>query len=517
MTTENIIFLEEIIVILLLIASVVAVVTRRLRVPYTVGLVIIGLAITLLNPQQVVLAPQIIMLLLVPPLVFEAAFHIRVDDLRHDLGLILLLAVPGVVLTTLLVGWLVSWGTGLALQAALVFGALIAATDPVAVVALFRSLGAPRRLQVLLESESLLNDGTAIVMFGLMLSAALQGSFDMRQSITQFLTVAGGGVLVGLIFGVSISQFIKRIDDPLVETTLTTALAFGSYLLAETLHVSGVLAVVTAGIISGNTSQQTMTASTRLVVHNFWEYAAFIANSFIFLLIGLTIDLNILFENWQAIAWAIFAALVARIVSTYGFSFFRREVPTKWKHVLFWGGLRGAITLALALSLPEEGIFAAERGRLQAMAFGVVLFTLLVQGFSMDWLVKKLKLIVRSPAQDEYELRHARFVAGRSSYDYLHRRSQEGMISEHTWQKLSTVLKKKNDSLMEEVKEVMTSEPEVEAEELDTAYREALRAQRTALNGLLHDGVISEDTYSQLIGEVDEALMSANPSARLAE
>lgn len=517
MTTENIIFLEEIIVILLLIASVVAVVTRRLRVPYTVGLVIIGLAITLLNPQQVVLAPQIIMLLLVPPLVFEAAFHIRVDDLRHDLGLILLLAVPGVVLTTLLVGWLVSWGTGLALQAALVFGALIAATDPVAVVALFRSLGAPRRLQVLLESESLLNDGTAIVMFGLMLSAALQGNFDMRQSITQFLTVAGGGVLVGLIFGVSISQFIKRIDDPLVETTLTTALAFGSYLLAETLHVSGVLAVVTAGIISGNTSQQTMTASTRLVVHNFWEYAAFIANSFIFLLIGLTIDLNILFENWQAIAWAIFAALVARIVSTYGFSFFRREVPTKWKHVLFWGGLRGAITLALALSLPEEGIFAAERGRLQAMAFGVVLFTLLVQGFSMDWLVKKLKLIVRSPAQDEYELRHARFVAGRSSYDYLHRRSQEGMISEHTWQKLSTVLKKKNDSLMEEVKEVMTSEPEVEAEELDTAYREALRAQRTALNGLLHDGVISEDTYSQLIGEVDEALMSANPSARLAE
>ncbi len=517
MTTENIILFEEIIVILLLIASAVAVAARRLRVPYTVGLVIIGLVITLLNPQQVRFAPQIIMLLLVPPLVFEAAFHIRVDDLRHDLGLILLLAVPGVVLTTLLVGWLVSWGTGLALQAALVFGGLIAATDPVAVVALFRSLGAPRRLQVLLESESLLNDGTAIVMFGLMLSAALQGSFDLRQSITQFITVSGGGVVVGLIFGLSISQFIKRIDDPLVETTLTTALAFGSYLLAETLHVSGVLAVVTAGIISGNTSRETMSASTRLVVYNFWEYAAFIANSFIFLLIGLTIDLNILFENWQAIAWAIFAALAARIVSTYGFSVFRREVPAKWKHVLFWGGLRGAITLALALSLPEEGIFAAERGRLQAMAFGVVLFTLLVQGFSMNWLVKKLKLIVRLPAQDEYELRHARFVAGRSSYDYLRRRSQEGMISEHTWQKLSALMKKQNDLLMDEVRQVMTSEPEVEAEELDTAYREALRAQRAALTGLLRDGVISEETYSKLIGEVDGALMSANPSARLVE
>jgi len=517
MTTENIILIEEIIVVLLLIASAVAVAARRLRVPYTVGLVIIGLLITLLNPQHVKFTPQIIMLLLVPPLVFEAAFHIRLDDLRRDFWLIVLLAVPGVVLTTLLVGWLVSWGTGLALQAALVFGALIAATDPIAVVALFRRLGAPHRLQVLLESESLLNDGTAIVMFGLMLSSALLGTFDLRQGVSQFITIAGGGIIVGLIFGMSISQFTKRIDDPLVETTLTTALAFGSYLLAENLHVSGVLAVVTAGIICGNTSQETMSASTRLVVYNFWEYAAFIANSFVFLLVGLTIDLNILFENWQAIAWAILAASVARVVSTYGFSIFGREIPAKWKHVLFWGGLRGAITLALALSLPEEGIFIAERGRLQAMAFGVVLFTLLVQGFSMDWLVRRLKLIVRSAAQNEYELRHARFVASRASYDYLSKRSREGMISEHTWQKLSEMMKKKNDVLMNEVKQVMTSEPEVEAEELDMAYREALRAQRTALTSLLRDGVVTEDTYSQLVGEVDEILLDTNPSARLIE
>jgi monovalent cation:H+ antiporter, CPA1 family len=517
MTNENIIFIEELIVILLLIASGVAVVTRRWRLPYTVGLVLIGFVITLFNPQRVEFTPQIIMLLLVPPLIFEAAFHIRIDDLRNDFWLIVLLAVPGVLLTTFLVGWLVSWGTGLALQAALVFGALIAATDPIAVVALFRRLGAPHRLQVVLESESLLNDGTAIVMFGIMISTALQGNFDLRQGISQFITVSGGGVLVGLILGLSISQFTKRIDEPLVETTLTTALAFGSYLLAESLHVSGVLAVVTAGIISGNTSQETMSASTRLVVYNFWEYAAFVANSFIFLLIGLAIDINSLFENWQAIVWAILAALVARFVSTYAFSLFGREISAKWKPILFWGGLRGAITLALALSLPEEGIFISERGRLQAMAFGVVLFTLLVQGFSMNWLVKRLRLIVRSPAQDEYELRHARFVASRASYDYLRRRTQEGMVSEHTWQKLSPLMKKQNDVLMDEVKQVMTSDPDVEAEELDIAYREALRGQRSALTSLLHDGVITEETYSKLIGEVDEALMNENPSARLFE
>ena len=517
MTSETIIFIEEIVVVLLLIASGVAIAARRFRVPYTVGLVIIGLFITLWNPQQMELTPQIIMLLLVPPLVFEAAFHIRFDDLRRDFWLILLLAVPGVALTTLLVGWLVSWGTGLALQAALVFGALIAATDPVAVVALFRRLGAPRRLQVLLESESLLNDGTAIVMFGLMLNFALQGGYNLRQGITQFVTISGGGLMVGMISGMVISQFIKRIDDALVETTLTTVLAFGSYLLAENLHVSGVLAVVTAGIISGNSSHRYMSASTRLVVYNFWEYAAFVANSFIFLLIGLATDLNLLFENWRAIAWAILAALVARFVSTYGFSLFGNEISLKWKHVLFWGGLRGAITLALALSLPEEGIFFAERGRLQAMAFGVVLFTLLVQGVSMDWFLKRLKLVVRSPAQNEYESRHARFVAARAGYDYLRRRSQEGMISEHTWQKLSALMKKQNDVLIDDLRRVMTSEPDVEAEELDTAYREALRAQRTALAGLLRDGIITEEIYSRLIGEVDEALLDSNPSGRLLE
>jgi CPA1 family monovalent cation:H+ antiporter len=517
MTTENIIFIEELIVILLLIASGVAVAARRFRVPYTVGLVIIGLAITLLNPQKMEFTREIILLLLVPPLVFEAAFHIRFEDLRRDFWLIMLLAVPGVILTTFLVGGLVSWGTGLSLSAALVFGALVSATDPVAVVALFRRLGAPRRLQVLLESESLLNDGTAIVMFGLMLSAALNGSFDIRQSITQFITVSGGGVIVGVIFGLSISQFIKRIDDPLVETALTTVLAFGSYVLAENFHVSGVLAVVTAGIISGNTSHDSMSASTRIVVYNFWEYAAFVANSFIFLLIGLAIDLQILFANWEAIVWAIIAAQIARAVSIYGFSIFGREISPKWKHVIFWGGLRGAITLALALSLPQEGIFAAERGRLQAMAFGLTLFTLLVQGTSMDWLMKRLKLIVRSPAQDEYERRHARFVANRAGYDYLRRKSQEGMISEHAWQKLSLVIKQKNDLLTKELKDVMSSEPDVEAEEMDTAYREALRAQRTALSGLLRDGVISEETYSLLIGEVDELLLDANPSAKLFE
>jgi len=143
---------------------------------------------------------------------------------------------------------------------------------------------------------------------------------------------------------------------------------------------------------------------------------------------------------------------------------------------------------------------------LRNMAFGVVLFTLLIQGISMDWVVQKLKLVQRSHFQEEYERRHARFVAGRAAFDYLRRMNQQGLISEHTWQRLAPIMERRNDALVEAVKQVITSDPTVEAEELDTAHREALRAQRSALTGLLRDGVISEEIYSQLVGEVDEAL-----------
>ena len=508
MPGDSIISIEEIIVISLLIASAVAVATRRFRMPYTVGLVLIGLALTFTLPPDLKIdfPPQIILAILVPPLVFEAAFHLRLDHLRRDFGLILLLAVPGVILTTLLVGGMVAWGTGLAVPVAMVFGALISATDPVAVVALFRRLGVPRRLQVILEGESLLNDGTAIVVYSLALSMALNGKFSVSSSVAQFIFVAGGGTLVGVALGMLASLLIHQIDDHLVETTLTTVLAFGAYLLAESFHVSGVLAVVAAGIVNGNVGPRGMSPTTRIVVFNFWEYAAFVANSFIFLLIGITTDLRTLFENWQAIGWAILAVLLARVVAIYGFSLFGREIPARWKHILYWGGLRGSIALALALSLPTSGIFAAERDRLQAMAFGVALFTLLVQGFSMNWLVKRLKLVQRSEEQDEYERRHARFVAARASYDRLRRMHGQGLLSEHTWQIIAPALERQNAKLVEAVREAAASSPALEAKELTTARREGLRAQRAALTGLLRDGVIAEDIFAEMVGEVDAAL-----------
>ncbi len=504
---EQFLIIEELIIGLLFVAVLVGVAANRLRVPYTVGLVIMGLILAFRGQVDIQISPNLILALLVPPLIFEAAFHLNYNDLRHNLAPILILAIPGVVLTTLITGGIVAWGAGLALPLAMVFGALVSATDPVSVVALFRTMGVPKRLQVLLEGESLFNDGTAIVIFDLVIVAALVGfqSFNLAESIFEFVRVAGGGLVVGFLLGWLISQAISRIDDHLIETTLTSVLAFGSYLIAEhLLGVSGVLAVVAAGLVNGNIGPRGMSPTTRIVVFNFWEFAAFISNSFIFLLIGLRIDLNDLFGSWQLIVWAVIAVLVSRAIAVYGLSRVSREIPSKWRHVLYWGGLRGAISLALALSLPAslEG-----SNQIQLMAFGVVLFTLLVQGFSMGPLVRRLGLVERSEMQDEYERRHARAVASRAAYEHLERRYRQGLLSDHVWKTLSPFLIEHSRHLANSVRDVFTSDPSVEEEELDTARRESLRAQRSALNRLRRDRVISDENYAQLVAEIDAALM----------
>jgi CPA1 family monovalent cation:H+ antiporter len=180
---------------------------------------------------------------------------------------------------------------------------------------------------VLLEGESLFNDGTAIVVFNLMIAIIATGQFGLVSSVINFIIVAGGGLAIGLLLGLILSQAIRFIDDPLIETTLTTVLAFGSYIVAEQFHVSGVLAVVAAGLVSGNIGPRGMSPSTKILVFNFWDYVAFLSNSVIFLLIGFQINLPVLLANWQVILWAILAVLVARAVGVYGLSRIGRGIP----------------------------------------------------------------------------------------------------------------------------------------------------------------------------------------------
>jgi CPA1 family monovalent cation:H+ antiporter len=505
---EQFLSTETLIIGLLLVVSLVAMAVRRFRVPYTVALVVAGLLITFRNPADVNFTPELILALFVPPLVFEAAFHLNISDLQRNLPGILLLAVPGVILTTLIVGGIVSLALPLGMASALVFGALIAATDPLAVVSLFRKLGVPKRLSVLIEGESLFNDGTAIVLFNLMLAIAVTSHFDLVGSLLDFIRVAAGGILVGLALGWVIARLIERVDDYLIETTLTTVLAFGAYLAAERLQLSGVLAVVAAGLINGNIGPRGMSPTTRIVLFNFWEYVAFLANSLVFLLIGLKVNIPALVQWWQPILWAILAVLVARALIVYGLSWISNRVAepisANWQHVLTWGGLRGAVCLALVLSLPAT--FGSDRELLQVMTFGVVLFTLLVQGTTMSPLIRRLKVVSHSDAQVRYEMAHARLAslrAGDTRLDQLH---AEGLISSHSWERLKPFIAQRAAALAETARSTMREDPALEAEELDTGWRELLRAQRSSVSSLRRDGVISEDVFDTLTTEIDAQL-----------
>ncbi len=519
---EQFLATETLIIELLLIVSLVALAVRRFRIPYTVALVVVGLLITFQQPLEIDLTPELILSLFIPPLVFEAAFHLEFKSLRANWLPIVGLTIPGVLVTTLIVGAIVSWGVGISFSSALVFGALIAATDPVAVVSLFKALGAPKRLTTLVESESLFNDGTAIVIFKLLLALALSASvmssgesapsFDLLTATVDFIRVSAGGLLIGIGLGWVIAQVIARVDDYLIETMLTTVLAFGAYLIAERFHVSGVLAVVAAGIITGNIGLKGMSPTTRIVLFNFWEFLAFVANSLVFLLIGLDVNLREIGANIVPIAIGLGAVLLSRALVVYGLTALTNllstnKVPFAYRHVLFWGGLRGAISLALALSLP---LALAERELLRVMTFGVVLFTLLAQGTTMQFLMRRLGLGVAPAVEMEYERRHGRLLAAQAALSRVSEMHEKRMLSLSTWEEIEGELQRQVADANAEQTELLEEHPNLRIEEREDAILEGLRAQRAALNQMLSNGIISDQVYEELVEEVDKSIAASH-------
>jgi CPA1 family monovalent cation:H+ antiporter len=506
---EQILVAETIIVVLVLVTTLVAIVARRSRLPYTVSLVLVGLFIAIRSPLTINETPELILSIFVPPLIFEAAFHLDLAQLRQNVVPILALAVPGVLLTTFLVGGMVALGAGLSLGTALVFGALIAATDPVAVISLFRALGVPRSLALTVEGESLFNDGTAIVIFRIALAAALTGAFDPVAGLFDFLRVAAGGLAVGLVVGWLVAQFISHVDDRLIVTTLTTLLAYGSYLIAEQIHVSGVLAVVVAGLLCGNVGMAEASPTTKNMIFNLWEYLAFLANSLVFLLIGLNVDLPQLWDNLGAIVVAVLAVLVSRALVIYGLSWLSGirgkgpHIPFRWRHVLFWGGLRGAISLALALSLP---VTLAHREELQAMTFGVVLFTLLGQGTTIRLLLERLGLTERSAHWLAREARLGKLFAAQAGLRRLEQMHREGLLPGEMWAGLRDGYRHDQSRLTEEMNELFREHAELEGEMLLQARRDALRAERGALRDALRRGLLSDPVYEDLMEDIDHRL-----------
>lgn len=384
--------------LLLLIAAVVAMLTRRLRLPYSVGLVAAGILLAMLPfAPKLSLTKDLIFTALLPPLLFEAAFYIQWNQLRRDFSVIVVLATFGVLLSMSVTATGMHYLGHWQWLGALVFSALIAATDPVSVIATFKEAKAHGRLLVLIEAESLLNDGTAAVAFGVVVAMASGQQLTPMGIAARLVTTVGGGIICGGAVAIGALLLAGQTDDHLVEITFTTIAAYGSFLLAEHFGLSGVLATITAGLVIGNfKSFHAISDRGQEAVQAFWEYAAFVANSLVFLLIGMHEARQNFIAIWLPAIIAIALVTLGRAVAIYPccllFSRSSLRVTMKQQHVLFWGGLRGALALALALGLPPE---VPLREDIITVSFAVVAFSVFAQGLTIAPFLRRMGEIPR--------------------------------------------------------------------------------------------------------------------------
>lgn len=434
-------------------AAVVGVLTKFIRLPYTIALVLAGLVVAVLKaaPPEALITHDLIFVLFLPPLLFQAGLHLDLEHLRRKARTVATLAMPGVILSMFGVALAiipfmpeeVAEGMSLWLPA-LLFGAMFAPTDPISVLATFKTAGAPEGLKTLVEGESLFNDGTGVVLFMILLVAVFpqttsvevtaepagaapaaevhhvkepptaesaqaapdigndaDHAISIAGAVLQFVKVAGLGLIMGLGMGLIALWLLKKLDDHVLENAITVVLVWGSYIMAEHVQGSGVIAVVVAGLIMGNYGHRlAMSQRTSDTINTFWESIDFIVNSIVFLLIGFELQevgVGALIQGRVLLAVGVVygAMLLVRAIMVYPTAiFFGRHWPAGWKHIVFWAGMKGSIPMALVLGLPAGEL----KTFLVPVAFGVVLVSLLLQGFTMPWLMRVLDLAGDEPA-----------------------------------------------------------------------------------------------------------------------
>ena len=507
--------LVTVLIILLLVATGVALVSRRLRIPYVTGLVVAGLLMAELLPRRIGLDSALILNLFLPILLFEAAINTDISRLRSTLKPVALLSGPGVIIASGVTSVILKFGLGLPWVSALLIGVILAITDTVSVIAVFKEVTVPSRIITIVEGESLFNDGIALVLFSLILKVNTTGSLTVADSIRELLVVILGGGLVGLALGYLGVGLYTRSDDSLSNILLTVAIALGSFQLSQFFGMSGVVAVVVAGLVVGNLERsQTVSASSRITVLSFWEYAGFGVNTFIFLLIGIEINLETLVRTLPAVLLAVFAYQAGRFLSVYPLLAIvkrvDRNLPLRWQHVLFLGNIKGSLSMALALSLPPT---LPNREALIALVFGSVLLSLVGQGVSLPLLVRRLNLDHTSDSQQWIEALQSQLITAKAAQNELETLLKTGVLPKSVYEEMRASYQVRLVAAERSLRDFYNRRPDKltaasgRMTRLDAIRRRLLLAEKDALNDSLRKRILSDDVVRSRIQTLDQQLL----------
>jgi CPA1 family monovalent cation:H+ antiporter len=506
--------------LLLAVAVGVTALAKKWNKPYPIALVIVGGIIGLvpvpsLEPVKGIIEEGhtfqfIIISLLLPTLLGEASLKLPFSHLRNHTKSIFALAIGGTFVTFIIVGTASYLGLGMGIQTAFVFAALMSATDPVSVLSIFKSLGVNRRLSTIIEGESLFNDGVAVVLFmitSVYLPSYIQmGAGGIAATIIILVKVAFGGALIGGALGYVFSKITSWYDDYPLEILFSLLLFYGSFSIAESIHVSGVIAVVVAGLIFGNYGAKIgMSPTTKVNIHSFWDVLALFANSLVFLLVGLEIAYIDIENKLGLIISAILIVLAARTIAVYVSLVPVKGIPSKWKHILNWGGLKGSLSIALALSLP--GDFPG-RENIIVLSFSIVFFSLIVQGLTIPSLIKRLNIKGHTKEKSEYDVT----VTAVHRYDYAIKRLQklknEAVISTVVFDRMNKLYEFKREEEKKKLDDMYESHPEWKNSQERLAKIELLYAEHEAVERLLRKEMISsqlaEEEIERIIDEIEK-------------
>ncbi|HZG39322.1 MAG TPA: sodium:proton antiporter [Nodosilinea sp.] len=503
-------------IVLLLVATVVALITRRLRIPYVVGLVLAGLTITKsLLPGSVGLNPDVILNLFLPILIFEAAINTDISRLRGTIKPIALLAGPGVVLAAVITATLLRWGLGLATITAAAIGVILTITDTVSVIAAFRNVPVPPRLATIVEGESLFNDGIALVLLGIITTIHLQGAFTVGEGLQQVVIAFVGGGGLGLGLGYLCVGLFQQLDDALSNILLTVAVSLGTFQIGQALGVSSAIAVVIAGLVIGDLGFRQTSASAKVTLLNFWEYAGFGVNTFIFLLVGIEVDPGALRQTVPAALFAIVAYQIGRVCAIYPLlylmRFIDRPLPLRWQHVLILGNVKGSLSMALALSLPPD---LPGRSQVVALVFSTVLVSLVGQGLSLPVLVKRLRLTTPSATKQRIETLQLNLIAAKAAQQELATLLRSGSLPKNLYEELFAAYQAQIATADRDLRDFYNQRPLSDPARLaDQSHLDGLRrrlylAEKGAVNDALRKGLLSEETSQPYVRALNEKLLS---------